>query len=834
MQPSAIYPTARKSATSRPDSRRRLCGTALAIILLLSGPHPATAQTGRTETTDSISWRLDAAEEPSGFAPLHAYDDYWGEVSGFEFGFLRYRPRGYDNRYRTLRMGGLPLVEQERGIPAWNAIYGLDDIGFRLPGETSTGAAGGTEERLILPWQQTRGGKVSLSTSNRTYTLRGSAGYRSGENARNGWGYSLFAGRSWAGDGDGSYTVEGTWNDSWALFGSVSKRFGGDRHRIALTAWYAPNRRALAAASTEEAFSLTGNNLYNPAWGRWNDSRRSARIRTSAQPIALLTYAYDSGDALRITATAGARFGRSGFSALDWYDAPNPHPDYYRYLPSFYPEGSIERELVAERWRTDPNTRQIDWASLAAQNRDDGPRAHYILASRMCDYREFTLQTVAEWRPGPQTALRGGIECVAADNLCFKQLDDLLGGSYWLDVDVFAENPEDAPNGTQNDMRYPNREVHEGDTFGYKYSMQSIRPHAWARFTHRWRQWEFEAAGSAGAMAFRRFGYYDKQNFPGAESFGWSRWSAHPEWSVEGGAGYHQGGRLRIGLRFAARSLAPTPSGAFISPEYRNAFVPGLKNERMLEAELRADYRTPLLRAHAALFAAEVRDRTEVRRFYNDLTYCFCNYPMTGIDTRHIGLELSAEIRLGPRLQLKAAAAVTDSRYTSDPQATVIRESTGEVIATETVYYRGLHTATGPQTIGALELEYAPRGWIFAATLKGWAGNYIAPTPLRRSESAVERWKYTPEARAIAAEQENLGGGATIDLFVGKTVYFKARHRLGIYAGVDNLLNRRTIRASGYESSRLRRNADRIYLPLASKYYYARGITFFTTLSYRF
>ena len=85
----------------------------------------------------------------------------------------------------------------------------------------------------------------------------------------------------------------------------------------------------------------------------------------------------------------------------------------------------------------------------------------------------------------------------------------------------------------------------------------------------------------------------------------------------------------------------------------------------------------------------------------------------------------------------------------------------------------------------------------------------------------------------MAAEQENLGGGATIDLFAGKTFRLGERHRVGLYAGVDNLLNRRSIRASGYESSRLYKQ-NGVYLPLASKYYYAQGINFFFTASYRF
>lgn len=793
----------------------------------------AGAQTGSETDGESTSWSLDAADDRFRFLPLQAYDDFFRQAVDFDFGFLRYRPRGYGDRYRTFRMGGIPLVEWEQGRPAWGAAYGLNGVGYRIFRERpeGVGAVGGEQEQAIFPWQQTRGGRIAGSVSNRTYLLRGGAGYHSGENARNGWGYSLFAGRTWG----ESYAVEGTWNDSWAVFGSVSKRFGGGRHRLAMTAWYAPNRRALRAASTAEAFDLTGNNLYNPAWGRWNDSKRSARIRTAGQPVALLTYVYDPDDRFRLSASAGARVGRSGFSELDWYDAPNPHPDYYRYLPSFYPAGSVERELVAERWRTDENRRLIDWTALAARNREEGPRAHYVLASRMCDYREFTLHAVAEWRPDSQTALRGGVECVAADNQHFKRLDDLLEGGYWLDVDVFAENPEDEPNGTQNDMRYPNREVREGEEFGYKYSMQGVLPRAWARLETRRRQWDFDAAGAVGVAAFRRFGYYDKQNFPGKESFGWSRRSARPEGLLQGGVGYNEGGRFRAGFRVTAQSLAPTPRQAFVSPEYRNAFVPGLKNEQSLEAELRADYRTPLFRGRLVLFAGQTRNGTEVFRFYNDLRHFFCNYPMTGIDSRRIGAELSAEVQLGPRLRLKAAAAAADNRYTSNPAAVAIRESTGEEVAVERVYYRGLHTATGPQTIGLLELEYSPRGWTLSATVKGWRRNYIAPTPLRRSESAAAQWKAVPEAYRMAAEQENLGGGATIDLFAGKTFRLGERHRVGLYAGVDNLLNRRSIRAGGYESSRLyRKTKQEVYLPLASKYYYAQGINFFFTASYRF
>lgn len=803
----------------------------LFIILLALCGKTAAQPRQNDPAAERAAWRLDADEDAFDFGPLQAYDSYFGQATGFGFSFMRYKPRGYDWRYRNFRMGGVAFTDWFRGAPAWNAISGLTAVGSAIydRDQAIPYSVGRAEDRQILPWQQTRGGKIALSTSNRTYNLRGTIGYNSGENARNGWGYTLYASRSWG----RSYVIDGVWNDSWAAFGSVSKRFGGGKHRIALTAWYAPTQRALQSASTAEAYELTGNNLYNPAWGRWDGKQRSSNVREARQPVVMLTHEYTSeSEKLRIATTLGARLGSESYSGLNWQNAPNPRPDYYRNMPSFQPDGSEMRDIVADLWRTEENVRQIDWTSLVERNRYDSPQAHYIVESRVRDYREFMLHSVAEWAPDARTSLRGGLELLAAENLNYKRLDDLLGGGYWLDVDTFVENPEDERNNTQSDMRHPNREVREGESFGYKYSMQALLPRLWTRFTKRYREWDFEAVGAAGVSSYRRFGYYDKQNFRGSQSFGWSPWVARAEWLVRGGAGYNIGSRFRAGFRFTAQSLAPTPQNAFISPEYRNALAPNLKNESILGAEVSVNYRTPFFRAYFGAFATALRNRTEVRDFYDDLSHFFCNYLISGIDTRYMGIELSAEVQLGEQLWLRAAGVVSDNRYTSNPAAVELQESTGLTAAEETVLYKSLHVATGPQTIGVLEIEYTPRSWIFSAAVNGFAGNFISPTPLRRTDRVRKEVHQTNYD--MLWKQEKLGTGATIDLFVGKTVYLPGDQRLGVYAGVNNVLNRRNIRTGGYESSRLRKNSDGIRLPLDSKYYYALGINFFVTATWRF
>lgn len=788
-------------------------------------PGAAHPEAGRLP--ERAAWRLSADRETTDFGPLGAYDGYFDQAARFGFGFMRYQPRGYGARYRSFRLGGVEWWDWFGERPAWNAVGGLTAVGYGVydPASEVPGSLGAGEDRQVVAWQQSRGGRVALSGANRSYNFRVRAGYGSGENDRNGWAYSLFAGWAW-----GRWSaVEGVRSDSWTLFGSVSRRFGGDRHRIGLTAWYVPSCRTLQAASTAEAFALTETNLYNPAWGPWNEERRSARGRESRQPVAMLTHEYRSpSELLRVTTTVAARFGVESRSNLDWWEADNPYPDHYRYLPSFYPDGSSEHDRLTVLWRTDPRVRQIDWAELVDRNRSAQSRAYYVLSSRVREYREARVQSEAEWRLSERTSFRGGVDLFWAENLNYKRLDDLLGGSYWLDVDVFAEDPEDVKNDTQNDMRYPNRQVTEGEAFGYRYSMQRVAPRLWSRFSTRYRAWDFEAAGTFGLAAYRRFGYYDKENFPGRESFGRSAWLQQPEWFVRGGAGYNIGSRFRVGFRFTAQRLAPAPQDAFISPEYRNALVPGLRGEDLLEAECRVDYRTPIFRGYLGAFAASIRNRTEVRSFYDDLNHYFCNYLMSGIDTRHLGLEFSAEVQLARQLALRAAGAWTDCRYTSNPEAVEVRESTGEVQSPERVYYRNLRTAAGPQAIGTLELEYTPSSWIFSVAVNGFAANYVAPTPLRRTERVLRRMP-----RSVALDQEDLGAGATVDLFLGRTFYVGSQ-RLGIYAGVDNLLNRRNIRTSGYESSRVRQNYWDDYVPLASKYYYAQGINFFVTASWRF
>ena len=775
------------------------------------------------------------------FAMLGAYRDFFSQASDFSLSMVRYRARGYESRYGEFRWNGIRIEDWWRGSVSWNLIGPLTSIpdrsasvrgllpatGITVESAGISGVAGSTRA-VAYPDELRTGGKLAWSSSNRTYTNRATAGYNVSHTG-NGWAFTAEASRRWG----RSLTVDGTFADTWGFFASVSKEIGS-RNFLSLTVLYAPSQRGLQNASTAEAYSLTGNNLYNPNWGMQSGKERTARIRESNQPMAILNHRIEISSDVEIRNAVAVRGGRESYSALNWQNAQNPYPDYYRNMPS-HQDNPQTAQRLAEMWRSDVNVRQIDFEGLYEHNRYNSPRAHYIVENRVRDILEGTIQSYVTARSG-NTMLNGGIELFAGRTRNYKTVKDLLGAGYWLDIDQFVEYDDDYKEKTQNDLRNPDRHVREGDRFGYDYALNIGRATAWFGVEHQTGNFRLSASAGATGTVYEREGFYEKENFPGRESFGRSARSHHLDYIAKAGIEYRRGGRLRLALGFAAQSLSPSARTVFISPDYRNALTPGLGNESIVSGELAAEYRTPLFRAGATVYGTLMKNRSELSGFYDDMDHFYCNYMLEGIDTHYAGAELYGEVMITEPLWLSVAGAASNNQYDSSPTGTQWRETSGDKVRSERVYYKGLHIPSSPQFVGVVSLSFRPRGWIVNLSVNGFDKSYISPTPLRRTIRAVYE-AGSPEMVSEMMAQEKFPGGMTIDIFAGKSFYFRGNGSLGIYAGVNNLGDNRNIISGGYEAARLRYRGTEPYSymkPMDSKYYYALGINFFVNVTYRF
>lgn len=181
----------------------------------------------------------------------------------------------------------------------------------------------------------------------------------------------------------------------------------GNKDSISFTTFGAPTRSARAATiPTREMQTLANNRFYNPAWGYQNGQIRNANETRTFIPVFILTYEGKFSPKTNLIASGSYQFGTNKYSGLDWYNAQNPAPDYYKNLPSLIDDTEASAEAKAYL-QAHPEALQIQWDRLYDINRNvndsvinangsgqtvHGKWSRYILADRIRTIASRTIQ----------------------------------------------------------------------------------------------------------------------------------------------------------------------------------------------------------------------------------------------------------------------------------------------------------------------------------------------------------------------------------------------------------------------------------------------------------
>ena len=784
-------------------------------------------------------------------------EDVFDRNAGYNLSFSYFRPRGYDNQNSSVYINGALMNDPENGRASWSEWGGLNDatrnnetVSGLKPNNFSLGNVGGAENIDMRASSMPKQHKFTYSLSNRTYTHRLMYTYGSGLTAK-GWAFSLSLSRRW-GNGlvynentkvrvprfsekyDSKGVPDGLMYDSWGYYASVSKKFGSTGHSLSFVAFGSPTKRAMQGGSYQEVYDLVGSNYYNGNWGYQNGEIRSARIREMFLPTFQLVWDYEKEDT-KVSTTASYQFGRYGTTALNWYDAPDPRPDYYRYLPSYY-EDPATAALVAELWRNDPSVSQVNWDELYEVNYTQnalGRQAKYMIEDRRNDVSDFDLSSVLNQKLNDNIRLNAGARVRNSVTYNFKTVSDLLGGKYWRDIDQFAER-DFSSNAIeiQNDLDNPNRIVHEGDKFGYDYDMHKVYGELFAMGLFEYSHWDFYAGAELSTTHFWRYGHMRNGRAPD-NSKGKGDVHSFYNYGLKAGATWKINGRNYIYANVLWKTRAPFIRNAYISPRIKDV-VADLKNEKIFSADLNYVLKTPVVQGRITLFHTMFFDGMESFSFYHDDYRTFVNYTLNGVDQVHQGVELGLDVKILPQLSASLIGTVGNYRYTSRPEATISAENGAFEDRTNTIYYENYYVTGTPQLAGSLGLNYqAPFNIYLNANLNYVNWNYLSMNPERRSTAAIEGVPVENEALLNAIlDEEKLNGGFTLDLSVGKVFRFNG-WQLNLNASVQNVTNNRNIQTGGYEQRRFdyaEHDVDK-YPP---RYFYAYGTTFFINVSVRF
>ena len=122
----------------------------------------------------------------------------------------------------------------------------------------------------------------------------------------------------------------------------------------------------------------------------------------------------------------------------------------------------------------------------------------------------------------------------------YKTVRNLLGGEFWRDVDNFSER--DFAGNTeimQNDIRYPDRKVYEGDVFGYDYNIRNINARAWVQNQIETRHWNVFYGLELSYTNFMRYGRMQNGRAP-ENSLGNGLRHTFDNAAIKAGATLHQ------------------------------------------------------------------------------------------------------------------------------------------------------------------------------------------------------------------------------------------------------------------------------------------------------
>ncbi len=784
---------------------------------------------------------------------LNAGRDIFQSVSAFELGAYWFRPRGVDNRFEDVLFNGVSMSKNDDGrvdFSNWGGLndvtrYPYESVDNITPSEYAFGNLGGVVYYNTRASSYRKGVSLAYSATNRSYNNRAMATYNSGL-LRNGWAFTFSGSRRWAEEG----VIEGTYNDSYAYFGSIEKRLG-ENHALNLTAFGTPTYRASNSPNTQEVYDIMGKD-YNSYWGWQDGDKRSSRVRKVFEPVFQLAHYWKLNGKSNLNTTVSYQQGSDARSRLDWFRGADPHPHYYRKLPSYGLNTPEEYKAIA----------QIDWTDLYYQNSNVNPASYTIGGETITGRRSIyslvedvnedkTINVVSHYDTKLQEnwKLNINLNYQTLKSDVFRRVKDLLGGDFAFNRNAFDG---DAFYNTDD----PNYIVRVGDRTQYSYELFRDTYGLNVSTEVDFPKWNVMASIFSSYTESQRDGKYRSARYAD-NSKGRSDIFSSLDAGVKGKLTYKINGKNFLVYNGAFFSIAPTLNEIYINPRAVDFLTPGVDSQIINSNDLSYILRGQILKVRLSGYYTTLNNGTEISRYYADVDAgsgtslsTLVNEAMSDVDKRYMGAELGVDVKITPTLNANLVGSWGDYEYTNNPSVSTfddLNNFRGEDYWKGKANVKGYKVAGTPQKAFSAGLRYnSPKFWWVGVT-----GNYLMDQYLDFSAlNKTPRLYYnpvtgdnyeaaTPEVIASLTAQKKFDDQFMLNANAGKS-FLLGKYRLGVSLSVSNILNNRNYVTGGFEQGRnvnfedAVTDANRATPFFGPKLWYDRGTQYFANVYLRF
>lgn len=804
-----------------------------------------------TLSDDELNDDTSGADNISGL--LSASQDIFQRAAAFEFSQSFFRVRGLNTDNGAVLMNGIEMNKMFDGRPQWSNWGGLNDVlrgqelsmGLAPSSYTFGGLLGSTNINLRASSYRA-GGRITYSSSNRSYTNRLMATYASGL-LDGGWSYAFSIGRRWGDEG----FQDGTFYDANSFFASVEKKIN-DNHSLNFVGIYTPNRRGKSSPNTQEVFDLKGT-TYNEYWGWHDGEKRNSRVRRIAEPVLMLNHYWDISDKTTLNTNVAYQFGELGNSRLDYAGGANPSPAYYQDLPSYFLADTDGPDyagayLAEQSFR---NGGQVNWNRIYdanLTNNINGDYAAYILYEDRSDDQQFSANTILESSLSDQVTLNAAVNYKRLKSHNFAEIMDMLGSNTgYLNVDSFDQ--------VQFDLRNPNQVVGEGDTFRYNFNIDANVLSSFVQAQFKYNKVDFFLAGSYTATEYQREGLYQSETYAD-NSYGKGRKLSFTGLGAKGGFTYKFSGKHIFNVNAGYLTKAPTIRNTFTNSRENHAIVGDqsgidITEEKITSFDANYVFRSSTVKARLTGYYTQMQDANEISFYFADgisgvdQGTAFVQEILQGIDKSHLGLEFGIEAQVTPTIKLTGVASVGQYTYNNNPNLVLTSSDFVEGLNFGQANLENYRIAAGPQQAASIGFEYRdPNYWWFGTTANFFADTYVDVSPLTRTQNfyldtdGLPFSDYDPDLARELLRQERFDDYMVINAVGGKS-WKIGDYYVSLFVSLNNILNQK-FKSGGFEQGRsanyqsLKEDAGNPKRVFGPKYWYGRGPTYFLNLNFRF
>ena len=804
-----------------------------------------------TLSDDELNDDTSGADNISGL--LSASQDIFQRAAAFEFSPSFFRLRGLNTDNGIVLMNGIEMNKIFDGRPQWSNWGGMNDVlrsqelsNGLAPSPYNFGGLLGSTNINLRASNYRSGGRITYSSSNRSYTNRLMATYASGM-LDGGWAYAFTLGRRWGEEG----FQDGTFYDANSFFVSVEKKLN-DKHSLNLVGFYTPNRRGKSSPNTQEVFDLKGI-TYNEYWGWHDGEKRNSRIRRIAEPVIMINHYWDISEKTSLNTNFAYQFGELGNSRLDYAGGANPSPAYYQGLPSYFLADDDGPDLSGAYLAQESfsNGGQVNWDRIYDSNLTNninGDYAAYVLYEDRSDDKQFTANTILESSITENLTLNAAINYKRLKSHSFAEIIDMLGSNTgYLNVDSFDQ--------VQFDLQNPDLVVGKGDTFRYNYNIEANVLSGFAQAQFKYNKIDFFIAGSYTATEYQREGLYQTETYAN-NSFGKGRKLSFDGIGTKGGFTYKFSGKHIFNVNAGYITKAPSIRNTYTNSRENHAIVGDITGvditeEKITSFDANYVFRSSSVKARLTGYYTKMEDANEISFYFADGISgvdegtAFVQEILQGIDKSHMGIEFGMEAQVTPTIKLTGVASIGQFTYDNNPNLVLTSSDFVEGLNFGESNLKDYRIAAGPQQAASVGFEYRdPNYWWFGTTANFFSNTYVDVSPLTRTQNfyldtdGLPFNNYEPDLARELLRQERFDDYMVVNAIGGKSWKIGDKY-ISLFVSLNNIFNKK-FKSGGFEQGRSAnyqslqedsQNPKRVFGP---KYWYGRGPTYFLNLNYRF